>query len=451
MPFNSSQKNASSDYRLWGFPEYGSDDVDIIEAATFLTDTDIGSAIITGTANINSDGLQVSVTQGDLGRIRWISTHALKMAQGGHVSFDMTTELLEDLTIEAGLAVIFDITGTNARFFRKNINSTWQEAGSGTSTEVARIKNEGMPYKVRVHLSWDHSGLDFYVDYMLIRHFPWNAGIMPDFDSNIAIGCYGTTFQITKSRFSNIQWSKRPISLPPNPRALNISFVGDSFVNFGQYTLSDNEYVGEQVDVYGDATVLAVNTNRNRGMIPVCHSELAKKGIYIGERIHNYGRGGSFIWAGSSSALSERTDALSDDTAGEFPFPSQRGNCQIIVSVVGTNDVTSGRTDVETLADYKTEIDRWDALGIDWIILCNIAQRYDNPNTGVKTFVSEIISKNAVIESLVSYNSKVRIVNIYSGTSSDSSLIGSDGLHPSITGQSFIGKEIAKIIAIQVL
>ena len=145
----------------------------------------------------------------------------------------------------------------------------------------------------------------------------------------------------------------------------------------------------------------------------------------------------------AAKPLSERTDSMLAGTGGsDYPTPGQRHNTQILVCVVGTNDVLQGNSDVTFETDYKAEIDKWDAV-VDYIILVTIAQRYSG-DTKIDT--SDIVAKNAIISGLDDYNMKISIVDVYSATTNNRGLIGVDGIHPSTEGQSYYGEQIADAI-----
>ena len=369
MPFNQTQ-------RTHGFIPYGSDDPDVVEFASFADADNVGSALIdTSVAVFHDDGMQVTATQTNTnvaGRIRYVSAFTAQFANGGHVSFDMTPEIFDDATVEGFNAIILNIEGTGAVHLRKETNTNWARAGGTADPDQLRLNNTEMPAKVRVCLSWKGAGLYFYVDGVLCKKFTWSNGVMPLFASNVDIFSQNRAFQVTKSRISNVQWVKRPVMLPVHPSAINIGVIGDSQTKNMQHPLTKFEILGEQTEPYGDSTIKSVTTYKNRAGIPVMVGELAKKGIHVGG-IHWNGRGSTQAYSGATFPLSERTDSLLAGEGGtDYPVPGQRSNTQVLVCLVGTNDVASSVSDANFESSYKAEIDRWVADGIGKIILVNI-------------------------------------------------------------------------------
>jgi len=442
MPINTTRKIRT------GLIPYGSDDESIVEKATFEDAINVGSALIdTSVANFFSDGMQVTNAQGgSAGRIRYTSGFTAQFANGGHVSFDLTPEIIDDSTVESLNAILINIEGTNSRHIRKTISSNWELAGGSVSTKKARLENTGMAQKVRVYITWNNYGIGIIVDGFLCRVYPWGTR-KPAFNSSVDLLSQNRTFQVTKSRISNVQWSTKQIALPIHPSLLTLSVIGDSQTKNGQYPTADLEVLGYSGTDYGDSTLATSNTYKNRGTLPVIHGELAKRGKHVAGRIHWHGRGSTQVYSGATYPLSARTDSLLADTGTDYPTPGQRNNTKVLSCCVGTNDVASSVSDANFESSFKAEIDRWVAAGIQTVILVNIAQRY-SADLSTKIDTTDTISKNAIIKTLIDYSPIIKdVVDIYTPTSDDSGYITTgDGIHLSIRGHSLTGKLVANTI-----
>ena len=277
-----------------GFLPYGSDDPDVIGYAslTSASDTSIGAYAATATGNVTytDAGVQVGATQVDGSTFTYANALVLLIKREGHVTFEIEKGFFDFDLAEDVNALLILFPGSNTWHVRKGAGDKYiYFANGGLGAQKAGVDNKGVTgTHMRVDISWNNYGVQMYVENMLVMSNPW--GNLPGFASIINITGNGGGSGNTEYRIRNLQFSSRPITLPVTHEKNVITVIGDSFTKQGQYPLSFFAYLGEQVEDYGDTTIQATNTHKNRGMIPVIHGELAKKGIHVGERIRWHGR-----------------------------------------------------------------------------------------------------------------------------------------------------------------
>lgn len=432
-----------------GFLEYGSNDPDVIGFASLTSSSNLDIGVHSPTVTegdgvtYTEDGVLIGATTDGGARITYPNSLALLLKNGGTITYWIEKGFFEDASIGAESHLIY-INGTDKVFIRKltitdGIIQTKQASGLSNTLNASNV---GMDDLTRVDISFNNKGISMYVDYLLLMKNDWAAN--PAFDSTINLSGLGTSGAPNAAfRFKNMQVSTRPISLPVNPQVIDISVLGDSFTRQGQYPLNNCFYTGYAGADYGDTSLDPLTTHRNRGMLPTIHSELAKKNTYIGDRVNFYGRGTSEVFAASGVPLSARTDAMDNQASVEYPTPSVRKNTQIVVSVIGTNDIANSRDQATVLADYKTEIDKWDVYA-SHIVITTIPDRYSPASKSDAAGLAEIASMNELYKTLEDYNSKVKVVDM--NPIMDSTDFISDGIHPDTSGMVKYGKQIANAI-----
>lgn len=424
--------------RHQGYIPFGSNDDDIIVSAALTSSTAIAGATVNGSPSFNANGMLLGATD----YCRWQGINACN--NGFHISMEVEKGFFNPAYLPTGNEVLINITGSGTAHIRHQISSGLIYLGN--SGAVAPYYNSGIlrdsQTHYRVDLSCTNWGIDLHVDHLLCMRHVWAA--KPDISSPttayIYAGGAGTggvpnpTF-----RMRNVQIIKRPLYLPWRPN-FKLCVLSDSFAKTGQYPLTNHFYLGEQTESYGDSTIRASDTYTDEGFIPTMHRELHRNGVYT-PRIHWHGRGGAHVNGAQTNDLTARVDSmLGQEGSTIYPAPGQRQTVTHVVICIGTNDISSGTSDANFDSSYKAEIDRLIAAGVRKIYVNTLMKRYDaNHDTA-------IAAKNALIRALPQYNANVHVYELHQGSVDNPSYVSGDGIHPSLTGSAFIGRQAGRCV-----
>lgn len=156
--------------RYPGFPVFGSDDEDIIISASLTSASDLDGATANNPEFITyaDAGVLVGVTSGDGAYVRWPTATIADLGNGGAISFEIEKGFFAGGYSLADTQILTWANGTGIWYVRKNgTDSAISVVNSGLLANEAEVSNEGNSTHSRVDISWNHSEMSIYIDYML--------------------------------------------------------------------------------------------------------------------------------------------------------------------------------------------------------------------------------------------------------------------------------------------
>lgn len=459
---------------FFGFPSYddavvGQDGVIMKGKLTSQTDIVGGIISLSGTPTFDSRGMTGSLGAGTSSGISIVvgSGDLAATAKRGTVSFMCSTAAFDKLSppvlgqnfiwfIGGPIVTISRTAGTGVlRCFN---NSSVLMNGSFYKTVDGRFQGNGTGRgsMSQVHIVYDDTGLDIWVDYHKFASVLWTSAATKCQFTQVRLNSSGTSNGGSYT-WTNFMYSTKKMVIPRTTRGARIvHFYGDSFPMQGAYAdkaaSGGYQQMGEigigvnnpTPDGKSDAGYAGSDLHYDAGMFATFRRTLAKNGIFTG-KIGMWAYSGSgFLLAGADGNKTQ--DRIT--TALNFERPD------IAVLVVGYNDANQNAgTGPSDLPAYKalvqTSIDAIVAKNPNVIIIiCTLPY-----NASYVPTLTSVNNVNAQFSSVAAVSPRVSIDDKFTqwGGANGSASWFQTNDHPNSLGSQDYGKSIANLVLSRLL
>ena len=330
-------------------------------------------------------------------------------------------------------------------------NSLFTVRYSGLS--IGNFTMRGIGYeRVKCVLYKTPKGVRFYIDNMLVASKNIACDLPADANSLFYIGGRNdTNLSPAGHSISDLFMIEgQSINFPVLQKMRVVNWYGDSkpsLVNYTQTASALDPYLVTTPDdyalisgAYTTANFESNSTLRGAGTLPVCHRELAKKGLYLSDRIHCWAEGGSgyVTLSDDSRVVQDRINS----SISNFPIPN------VAIIDAGTNDVSTTSIDGTWQTAVTDAIDSLIAVNVGQIIIINQTGRTDQTGATKTANDAQLVLANNFFSTLPGIYSQVKVVDIFNATGGvdpSASYFG-DGVHPAAPLGLLLGAMVAEVI-----